>query len=121
MKVLKLLSMCALAFAFMTTINALRFQYGFNDAFWRTLMSPFEGTVWAPGFKESEFLKVREGMLAMKVTQLIGEPLRKDCGTKRCFWIYTWQDTPTADFDQRWVVFDLAERVVEVRKSFFID
>jgi hypothetical protein len=103
------------------TINAIRFQYGVEDAFWRTFMSPFEGTVWATQFEESKFSKIRIGMSASEMVKLIGNPLRKDCGKEDCFWIYTWQDTETADFDQRWVIVDLSERVTEIRKSFFID
>ncbi len=121
MKFLKFLSLGILLFFTMMTVNAFRFQYGFGDAFWRTVMIPFEGTVWAPGFQESEFLKVRIGMLAGEVVKLLGEPIRKSCDEKDCFWIYTWQDTGTADFDQRWVIVDSTEHVIEIRKSFFID
>ncbi len=102
-------------------VHSIRFGYGPEDAFWRTLMSPFEGTVRAPGFSESAFTKVRIGMIAADVAKLLGDPLRKSCGDFGCLWIYTWQDSGTADFDQRWVLVDATERVSEIRKSFFID
>ena len=121
MKKLKLLPLLGLCFPAMMLINGFRFQYGLEDAFWRTLMMPFEGTIWAPGFKEAEFLKVREGMKADDVFKMLGEPIRRDCGKSGCFWIYTWQDTPTADFDQRWVMLNAKEQVTEIRKGFFID
>ena len=120
-KKLKYLSLGGLLFFAIMIVNAVRFQYGLEDAFWRTFMTPFEGTVWAPGFKESEFAKVREGMKAGEVLNLLGEPLRRDCDKNDCFWIYTWQNTGTADFDQRWVIVDANEHVIEIRKSFFID
>ncbi len=110
-----------LFFPVAVAINSYRFGYNFKEAYWRTLMTPFEGTVWAPGFSEAAFSKVRVGMLSLEVFQLLGNPIRKECGQKECLWIYTWQDTGTADFDQRWVIFDPSERVMEVRKSFFID
>lgn len=121
MTFLKRLVACVGIFGLGVVFNAVRFGYGPDDAFWRTLMVPFEGTVWAPGFSEAAFSKLRLGMPSSEVTSLLGEPLRKDCGEDECFWIYTWQDTQTADFDQRWVIFDLSDRVQEVRKSFFID
>lgn len=121
MKFLKFFVLGGFLFFTMVTINAVRFQYGMGDAFWRTLMTPFEGTVWAPRFEESKFSKVKVGMNGLEVLSLLGPPLRKDCGKEDCFWLYTWQDTGTADFDQRWLVLDLKERVIEIRKSFFID
>jgi hypothetical protein len=120
MKARKFFLISGMIFVTCVTINAVRFQYGLSDAFWRTIMTPFEGTVWASEFKESEFSKVQIGMLETEVMRLLGSPLRKDCNEK-CFWIYTWQVTGTADFDQRWVIFDLNQKVVEIRKSFFID
>lgn len=108
-------------FGAVMAVNALKFGYGPEDAFWRTLMTPFEGTVWAPGFSEAAFSKVKVGMAANEVASLLGEPLRKDCGDKNCFWSYTGQDTGTADFDQRWVIVGNSGRVEEIRKSFFID
>jgi len=120
-KILKYLSLGGLLFFAMMIVNAVRFQYGPEDAFWRTLMTPFEGTVWAPGFKESEFSKVRVGMMVEEVVKLLGEPIRRSCDEKDCHLTYTWHDTATADYDQRWVVVDPSERVIEIHKSFFID
>lgn len=109
------------AFSLGVAINSYRFGYGWNDAFWRTLVAPVEGTIWVPKFDESKFSKVRIGMSAHEVVQLIGNPLRKDCGKEDCFWIYTWLETALPGYDQRWLIFDLKERVIEIRKSFELD
>lgn len=102
-------------------INMYRFDYGINDGFWRTLMVPFTGTIYAPSFSESNFNQIKISMSSAQVARLVGEPLRKDCDHMDCFWIYTNQETSTADYDQRWVILDKKERVIEIRKSFFID
>ena len=111
----------ALCFPAAVAVNSIRFGYDFKEAMWRTFMTPFEGTVWAPGFTESAFSKVHLGMSAAEVNSLLGDPLRKSCDAEGCLWIYTWQDTGTANFDQRWLDFDSAGRVKEIRKSFYID
>lgn len=111
----------AMVFCMGMAANAFRFHYRVEDAFWRTLMAPFEGTVWSAHFSEAAFSKVEVGMASALVNELLGEPLRKECDEKECFWIYTWHDSGTADFDQRWIVFNGAEKVIEIRKSFFID
>lgn len=110
-----------LSFPAMMVVNSYRFGYGPNDAFWRTLMTPFEGTVWVAGFSETSFLKIRTGMTATEVLSLLGDPLRKSCDQEGCLWIYTWQNAGNADFDQRWIDFDPLGQVKEIRKSFFID
>ena len=104
------------------SFNMYRFGYGIEDAFFRTVLFPCEGTIWAKYFSESAFEKVKVGMEKSSVVGLLGEPLmkNKDC-SKICFWRYTKQDTGTADFDQRWVIFSPNKKVVEIRKSFFID
>ncbi len=85
-------------------------------------MTPFEGTLWSEDFSENEFSKIRIGMSSQEVIELIGQPISKGLNCDSiCFWIYTIQDTGTADFDQRWVVFNNHLKVTEVRKSFFID
>lgn len=114
-------ALCGGLFLGVMAVNSLRLGYGPEDSFWRTLMSPFEGTVRAQGFSESAFTKIRIGMMAAEVTRLLGEPLRRSCGVYGCLWIYTWQESGTADFDQRWVLVDAKARVSEIRKSFFID
>jgi hypothetical protein len=117
--VLALLS--CLSFPTALAINSYRFGYGLKDAFWRTLVSPVEGTIWAPQFDESKFSKIRFGMRAPDVVRLIGEPLHKYCGKEDCFWLYTTLENGLPGYDQRWLVFDLAERVIEIRKSFELD
>jgi len=121
MKFIKLFFICTFLFFTLMSYNIFRFGYGLNDGLWRTLMTPFEGTVWSPGFSEKAFSKIKINMTSTELGSLLGEPLRKDCGENNCFWIYTWQDSGTADFDQRWVVLNKENRVIEVRKSFFID
>jgi hypothetical protein len=52
----------------------------------------------------------------------MGKPIvgELDC-VDNCFWRYTRQDTGTADFDQRAVLFNNQGVVEEVRKDFYID
>lgn len=111
-----------LSFGTMVVVNKVRFYYVWEDAFFRTLLAPFENTVWAPGFSVKNFEKARLGMDTAEISRLLGEPLRKDCGEDGgCFWLYSWQASGTDDFDQRWVIFNDEEKVSELRKSFFID
>jgi hypothetical protein len=98
-----------------------RFGYGVNDAFWRTLLIPCEGTIWAKGFEEKKFNQVKLGMNGEDVKALLGLPLRNGCNEVHCFMVYTNQDTSTADYDERVVVTDLNNKVVEIKKTFFID
>ncbi|HAZ12727.1 MAG: hypothetical protein A2X86_13995 [Bdellovibrionales bacterium GWA2_49_15] len=122
MKAIKYLVLMTAVFACAVAVNMHRFGYNLNDGFWRTLMFPFEGTVWAPRFTEDNFNKIKQGMSASSVREILGEPLRQDSECSEiCFWYYTGQDTGTADFDQRWIVFNNANQVMEIRKSFFID
>lgn len=122
MKIVKYLSLTMVVFICGVAINIQRFGYNLNDGFWRTLMFPFEGTVWASGFSEANFNKIKLGMSVTQVQEILGEPLRKDDECRElCFWLYSGHDTGTADFDQRWVVFNNADLVIEIRKSFFID
>jgi hypothetical protein len=100
------------------------FGYGFNDAAWRTAMRSlaFEGTIWSMHFDENHFSKIKIGTSSDEVVSLLGQPLRKNCNNEICFWIYTWQDYDTDDYDQRWIITDrVSHKVVEVRKSFYID
>ena len=81
-------------------------------------MAPFGGTLWSKDFSEEAFLKVKIGMSSIEVIKLLGNPVHKDSDF---FWKYTIGDTGSADFDQRWVVFNKQGKVSEVRKSFFVD
>ena len=123
MKILRgVLLLCVTLFVTMVIVDKSRYYYGWGDAFSRTLLSPFEDTVWASGFSVQNFEKARLAMDKAEISELLGEPLRKDCGADgECFWIYSWQVTGTDDFDQRWVVFNSEGKVTELRKSFFID
>ena len=109
------------AFALLTTFNKIRFHYDWPNALKRTVMTPFVGTLWASGFSEGQFAKVRLGMPQAEVKDLLGVPLKEWCGSTTCSWLYSWQDTPTADYDRRWIAFDAQGRVREVRHEFFID
>ena len=77
---------------------------------------------WAPNFSEENFSKVKIGISSDEVLALMGKPLytSENC-VDGCFWHYTKQDSGTSDYDQRWVIFDSGYKVVEIRKSFFID
>lgn len=99
------------------------FGYGASDAFSRVVWSIDEGTIWAPGFSEKKFNKIRIGMNSKEVLNILGRPLETsgDCQEEGCFWHYTKQDSGTSDFDQRWIVFNKSFQVEEIRKSFFID
>ena len=91
-----------IVFLFGVGINMYRFGYGFEDGFFRTLLAPMEGTVWADGFSEEAFNKIKIGMRAEEVLSILGEPLKKNTECRKlCFWTYSSQDTQTADFDQR--------------------
>jgi hypothetical protein len=98
------------------------YGYGVNDAFWRVVWAIDEGTTWANGFSDEGFSKIRIGMTKEEVLSLAGKPLHDiDNCDELCIWAYTRQDSPTSDFDQRWVVFDQNQKVFEIRKSFYID
>ncbi len=101
--------------------NMMRFHYDAKEAIWRTILAPCEGTVWAKGFSVDNFEKVRTGMTEGEIQTLLGDPLRKSCDLENCFWIYSYGDTGTVDFDQRWLLTSTEGKVTEVRKSFFID
>ena len=106
----------------MLIVNKIRFHYGWKDAFFRTFLAGFEATRWAPGFSLDAFEEARLQMDQSEISQLLGEPLRKDCDSHgECIWIYSWQMAGTDDFDQRWIVFNQNGKVSELRKSFFID
>jgi hypothetical protein len=106
---------------FATPINKWRFGYGWGEAFGRTVMAPMTGTLWAKDFSERKFSSVHLGMTRPEVVQLLGKPLREGCGDSGCTWLYSWQDTGTADFDRRWVGFDLKGHVDRIYHDFFVD
>jgi hypothetical protein len=121
MKWLRAFVVVMTCFGVTMTVNKIRFQYDWENAFWRTLMTPFTGTVWALGFSEEGFAEIRIGMSYDEVAKILGEPLRKNCGDKGCGWIYSNQDTGTADYDRRGITFDTTGRVDGLRHEFYID
>jgi hypothetical protein len=108
-------------FLTLVAFNKIQLHYNWPEALKRTVMTPFVGTLWANGFSEAQFEKVRIGMLEAQVKELLGEPLKEWRGKMGYAWLYSWQDTPTADYDRRWVSFDAKGAVVEVRHEFHID
>jgi hypothetical protein len=111
----------ALLFLVTLIVNKIRFHYGWRDAFFRTFLAGFEATRWAPGFSLDAFEKARLQMDQSEISQLLGEPLRKDCDSHvECIWIYSWQMFGTDEFDQRWIVFNRSGKVSELRKCFLL-
>lgn len=101
--------------------NKLRFHYDWGNAFWRTLLAPFTGTVWPENFSEIGFSKIKVGIPKSEVTALAGEPLRKSCDEDGCLWSYAGQEMDELSYDRRWVSFDANDRVTKIRHEFYID
>lgn len=112
-------------FAFSVIWNKISLRYDWKTAAVRTLMSPFTGNLWAEGFSEERFSKVKVGMFANEVEALLGKPLNVWPAKNGFTWLYSWQDTPTADYDRRWVSFKTSDlhsgKVIDVSHEFFID
>jgi len=64
---LKFIVIIPLLFIFFIGINKIRYNYNWSDTFWRTLMTPFTGTIWSKGFSENNFLKIKIGMQKSEV------------------------------------------------------
>lgn len=108
-------------FGVITSVNKVRYNYDWGNAFWRTLMTPVTKTIWAKDYSEAAFAKVKHGMSSFQVLALVGDPLQKKCDQDGCGWRYSDQVTSTADSDRRWVRFDAKDRVVEIWHEFHID
>lgn len=121
MKWIRFASVIFLCFGIMILMNKIRFYYDWKNAFWRTLMAPFEGTIWAENYSEEHFMNIRPGMSMSSVEVLLGKPLRITCSKEGCTWIYSNQDTPTADYDRRWVSFSVNGSVNDITHKFYID
>jgi hypothetical protein len=87
------------------------------------------GTVYAQGYSESRFHRVRVGMNPAEVEAIMGEPLLKgDWGCliaspspgDRDTWRYSNQHHYTANFWRRWVIFEKG-KVVDVVSDFWVD
>jgi hypothetical protein len=85
------------------------------------------GTVYAPGYSESRFHRIRVGMTPAEVEAIMGEPLLK--GDWGCLtpstgdsetWRYSNQHHYTANFWRRWVIFQKG-KVVYVVSDFWVD
>ena len=70
-------------------------------------------TVYAPGYSESQFRRVRIGMTPNEVESILGRPIRKDSTSRRWSpcenWIYSEPPPPGTIGDnywRRWVLFD---------------
>jgi hypothetical protein len=87
---------------------------GFGAARW-WVRYHFE-TVYAPGYTDSQFRKVRIGMTPKEVESILGRPIRKDSTSQRWSpcenWIYSEPPPPGTIGDnywRRWVLFDGGE------------
>lgn len=98
-----------------------QYQYGFTDAFFRTLLAPIEGTIWSESFSEENFSKIKIGTTAERVRELLGAPLDISCKEYGCYWTYTEQENSTPGYNQRWLIFDQNKKVKEIRKTFLLD
>lgn len=106
-----------------TLKNMKRYGYGVEDAFFRYIFDIDEETIWIENFSEEKFDKIKIGMTNKQVLNLMGKPLydfEEQCADF-CFWEYADQARNNGDFDQRWVVFDKSYKVIEIRKTFYID
>lgn len=101
--------------------NKVYYQYNLTDSFKRTTLSLFTGTIYASNYSEKNFHKVHIGMPQEKVEELLGKPLRVDYGPLGTSYIYSNQDTPTADYDRRWISFNQSQQVDEIESRFYID
>ncbi|MEW6056481.1 MAG: hypothetical protein AB1540_07685 [Bdellovibrionota bacterium] len=108
-------------FGIMLIMNKVRYRYDWENAFWRTIMTPMTGTIWAKDFSEAGFAKITYGMSSAEVRSLVGEPLNRECDKDGCGWSYSDQDSDTADSDRRWVRFDAKDRVDYIWHEFHID
>lgn len=104
-----------------TVINKNHYRYDWQNAAWRTGMALFTGTKWAEGFSEEQFAKVKIGMSFEEVKAIVGKPLEGGCGLYGCGLVYSWQDTPTADYDRRWVRFDKNHKAYLIYHDFYIN
>jgi hypothetical protein len=84
------------------------------------------GTVYAPGYSERRFHRLRVGMTPVEVEAIMGPPLFKgDWGcltapTDRDIWRYSNQHHYLANYWRRWVIFEKG-KVVEVVSDFWVD
>lgn len=116
----KICGILGLTFVFSVAYNMHLYRYGLNDAFFRTLFSPLEFTIWKEGFSEENFSKIQLGMTEDQVLSLVGEPIFSYC-VETCEWLYTRQETDVDSFDRRAVAFDQNKRVEMIRKEFWVD
>jgi hypothetical protein len=67
-----------------------------------------EETIYAPGYDERNFRKIRPGMVEADVVKIMGQPLNRNKGPffdeSRLVWRYSDQKTATDNFHRRWVV-----------------
>ncbi|MEW6055034.1 MAG: hypothetical protein AB1540_00330 [Bdellovibrionota bacterium] len=110
-----------LLFATVLVSNKIRFHYDWKDAFCRTLLTPFLGTVWADRFSETGFAKAQLGMDEQNIEDIVGKPIRKSCDNEGCLWVYADQDPDNLPYDRRWISFNSKHRVIEIRHDFYID
>jgi hypothetical protein len=84
------------------------------------------GTVYAPGYSEDRFQRLRVGMTASEVEAIVGRPLgRSDWGsgptpTAQELWQYSSHHDHTANFWRRWALVENG-KVVHVFNDFWVD
>jgi len=81
-------------------------------------------TVYASGYSESQFRRVRVGMTPIEVDSILGPPLEKNSTSKRWShyenWIYSEPPPIGANYWRRWVMFD-GGKVVSVVEDYYED
>jgi SmpA / OmlA family len=85
-------------------------------------------TVYAPGYDESQFRRVRIGMTSKEVESILGDPLRKDSTSAQRWgpyenWIYSEpppHGTIGDNYWRRWVMFDDG-KVVAIVDDYYED
>lgn len=109
----------------------LTFKYPFTDCVLRTILYPFEGTLWSSNhYNDNNFSKIKNGMTKKEVLDLVGKPEfggdPDETNTKSevaRLWDYTHQQTnPHAmTWHRRGLVFDEKNLVIEIKREFYID
>jgi hypothetical protein len=121
----------AVGFAFLAGLvqtNNHYLRYGISDwVAWFGSIGDHAHTRFAPGFSETRFSKIRQGMTQPDVQRLLGEPLRKWpwslWGPSRSdeFWDYSLPASNVWNYHRRAVIFDPEQKVFLVDRSYYCD
>jgi SmpA / OmlA family len=77
-------------------------------------------TVFASGFDEARFSRIRPGMTRDQVASALGPPLKTRIAPPSELWEYSDQWTHTSNYERRWVIFEDG-RVRDVVTDYWID